>query len=195
MPKDLVARITLISELDEQSNADGTRTIALTRTRAIAASVVVALVAVSFWVINPLLQPKSIGDDHAQLLSGVMEHFNEHPMSEVWGHQRANQSVNAILANYDGNMRFKYMQNLRFGKICPMGEYRGLHATLDTPEGQITFAYFKGDQVDALYDLTIQGYMARVKPIKGGSLVIVSKTSRGVEIADEQLHQAMTWEI
>ena len=116
-------------------------------------------------------------------------------MTPVWDAQKANDSANAHLANYDGEMQLKFLENLQFSRICPMGKYVGLHASLDTEEGVVTFAYIKGDNVEDLLDATYEGYVARVKPVRGGNLIIMSRTNKGLQVADKQLEEAIYWDI
>ena len=76
-----------------------------------------------------------------------------------------------------------------------MGQYKGLHATLETADGQVTFAYIKGDAVGELLDVGYQGYVSRIKPVRGGNLIIVSRTNKALQEADSQLEEAMYWDI
>jgi len=76
-----------------------------------------------------------------------------------------------------------------------MGKYRGLHATLETDSGQVTFAYIKGESVGELFDAGYEGYVSRVKPVRGGNLIIMSRTNKGLQQADSQLEEAMYWDI
>ena len=108
---------------------------------------------------------------------------------------RANSSANTLLASYDPAMKLKFLSNLQFSKICPMGKYKGLHASLETADGQVTFAYIKGDSVGQLLDAGYQGYVSRVKPVRGGNLIIISRTNKSLEEADSQLEKAMYWDI
>jgi hypothetical protein len=193
VPADLIANIQLNQGLQEDASRDQGG-LWLSR-GAIAASITAALI-ISFMFFPSRFSPSNeIDQDYQHLLSAVMQHVNEVAATEVWGAERANRSLNAVLASYDGDLQFKYMDNLQFGRICPMGQYQGLHATMDTPDGQVTFAYLKGKSVPALQNLSTQGYMARVKPIKGGNIIIVSRNSRGLELADAQLSSAAYWTI
>jgi len=107
----------------------------------------------------------------------------------------ANSRANILLSSYDGEMKLKYLKNLQFSRICPMGKYKGLHASLETHDGQVTFAYIKGDSIGDVLDAGYEGYVSRVKPVKGGNLVIISRTARSLEKADKELQEAMYWEI
>jgi hypothetical protein len=191
MPKDLVARLQLTQEMQEEA-VSGSRSV---RGYAIAASFAVALFVAGFMVSNQFGASSDIGRDYQALLSGVVEHMNEHPITPVWDPARANRSANALLASYDNGLRFKPMDNLQFSKICTMGIYRGLHASLETADGQVTFAYIKGDSVDGLFDAGYEGYVSRVKPVRGGNLVIMSRTKKSLDQADNQLENAMHWDI
>jgi len=191
VPSDLVARLQLNTEIsvDEEQQ---TRPV---RQYAIAASFAVALFVAGFMASNQFSNPDSIHSDYQALLSGVVEHMHEETITPVWSAQRANQSANTLLASYDDGLKLKYMETLQFSKICPMGKYRGLHATLETPDGQVTFAYIKGDSVGDLLDASYDGYMSRVKPVRGGNLIIMSKTMKALDDADSQLEEAMYWDI
>lgn len=161
---------------------------------AVAATLLIAIVAVGFMVSTQRHQA-TVGQDYQQLLSAVVEHLNEEPMTPVWEAARANRTVNTLLASYDQGLRVKQLDNLQYSQICPMGKYRGLHATLETESGQITFAYIKGDSVGELFDTGYQGYLTRVKPIRGGNLVIISRTQRALDQADAELEKALYWDI
>ena len=194
MPSSLMARLELNQMLEEEASEQVSSSRGF-RGYAIAASFAAALFVSGFFASNYFAVPNSIGTDYEALLSGVVEHMNEQPLTPVWDSQRANQSANTHLANYDGEMKLKFLDNLQFSRICPMGQYRGLHASLETPDGQVTFAYIKGDNVDDVLDASYEGYVARVKPVRGGNLVIMSRTNKALQVADKQLEDAIYWEI
>ncbi len=190
VPSDLVARLQLNQEISQSNEAVGS-----TRRYAIAASFALALFVAGFMASNQFGFNKQIGQDYETLLSGVVEHMNEQPMTPVWSPERANQDANALLASYDGEMKLKFLQNLQFSRICPMGKYRGLHASLETDSGQVTFAYIRGESVGELLDAGYEGYVTRVKPVRGGNLIIMSRNNKSLQQADKQLEEAMYWDI
>ena len=190
MPADLMARLQLNQELSD--DAIGIPSI---RRYAIAASVAVALFVGGFFLSNQFSLNTEINTDYEKLLAGVVQHMNEQPMTPVWENAQANRTVNALLASYGSELKLKQMDNLQFGRICPMGQYRGLHASLDTDEGQITFAYIKGEPLGDLLDVSYEGYITRVKPVRGGNLLIISRTQKSLEQADRELEEAMYWDI
>ncbi len=193
VPESLVARLQLNQLLEEE--ASETKPNGVFRRYAIAASFAAALFVSGFMVSSYLGQSNSIGHDYEALLSGVMEHMNEKPLTPVWDVQKANQSVNSHLANYDGKMQFKFLDNLEFSRICAMGKYRGLHAGLATDNGHVTFAYIKGVVVDDILDASYEGHAVRIKPLKEGNLVIISRTKQALEVAGQQLEEAVHWDI
>lgn len=191
MPKDLVARLQLNQEMTQSTSTGGFAV----RRYAIAASCALALFVAGFIASNQYGASSNLESDYQALLSGVVEHMNEQPITPVWDVERANRNASALLASYDDELKMKPMSNLQFSKICPLGLYRGLHATLDTVDGQVTFAYIKGDPVEALKDAGYKGYVSRVKPVRGGNLVIVSRSQKSLDQADNQLEEAMYWDI
>ncbi|MFT5571163.1 MAG: hypothetical protein ACI9FR_000071 [Cryomorphaceae bacterium] len=191
MPKDLVARLQLTQEMQQEATSHPNNM----RGYAVAASFAVALFIAGFMVSNQFGSNSNIDRDYQALLSGVVEHMNEQPITPVWDSARANRNANALLASYDVGLRIKPMDNLQFSKICPMGVYRGLHASLETADGQVTFAFIKGKPVDGLFDVGYEGYVSRVKPVRGGNLIIVSRTRKSLNEADNQLENAMYWDI
>jgi len=193
MPSSLMARLELNQIMEEEANELKSNT--SFRRYAIAASFAAALFVSGFFANNYFGPANSIGQDYQALLAGVVEHMNDQPLTPVWDVQRANDSVNTHLANYDGEMKLKFLENLQFSRVCHMGQYRGLHASLETSDGQVTFAYIKGDKVDDLLDASYEGYAARVKPIRGGNLIIMSRTNKALQVADKQLENAMYWDI
>lgn len=190
VPSDLMARLQLNQELsdDEKSSKNMQR-------YAIAASVAIALFVGGFLFSNQVTLNKQIGQDYKSLLAGVVQHMDEQPITPVWENAQANRTVNTLLASYDSELKLRQMDNLQFGRICPMGQYKGLHASLDTEGGQITFAYIKGESLGELLDVSYQGYITRVKPVRGGNLLIISRSQKSLEQADQQLAQAMYWDI
>lgn len=195
MPSDLMARLQLNQELTEEAE-----TLAMTianpmKRYAIAASLALALFVAGFMASNQFGAVNSIGEDYEALLSGVVEHMNEQPITPVWSAQRANTNANTLLASYDPDMKLKFLSNLQFSRVCPMGQYRGLHASLETADGQVTFAYIKGESVGELLDAGYEGYVSRVKPVRGGNLIFMSRTNKSLEEADSQLEKAMYWDI
>ena len=193
MPTDLMARLQLNQELSEE--AEGVLSAKPIRNYAMAASLALALFVAGFMASNQFGVNNSIGQDYEALLSGVTEHMNEQAITPVWDVQRANSNASALLASYDPELKLKFLSNLQFSRICPMGKYRGLHASLETSDGQVTFAYIKGDSVGELLDAGYEGYVTRVKPVRGGNLVIMSRTNKAMQEADSQLEEAMYWDI
>lgn len=190
MPSDLMARLQLTQEISHSN--DSSRSF---RRYAIAASLFVGLFVAGFMVSNQFGVNSQIGQDYETLLSSVVEHMNDQPVTPVWSAERANQNANALLASYDGEMKLKFLQNLQFTRICPMGRYKGLHATLETDAGQVTFVYIKGDSVGELLNAGYEGYVSRIKPVRGGNLIIISRNNKSLEQADTQLEEAMYWGI
>ena len=191
LPSDLVARL----QLNTQISVDETTKSASMRNYAMAASFAIALFVAGFIASNQFSTGNDIDGDYQALLSAVVEHMHEDQITPVWSADRANKTTNTLLASYDDSLQFKYMDTLQFSKICPMGQYRGLHASIETDAGQVTFAYIKGDSVGDLLDASYQGYVSRVKPVRGGTLIIMSKTQKAINQADNKLEEAMYWDI
>jgi len=190
IPKDLMARLKLNTQIEvEESSSSSLRNYAM------AASFAVALFVAGFIASNQLSVKSSIESDYQALLAGVVEHMHVDQITPVWNAERANKTTNTLLASYDGELQFDFIDTLQFSKICPMGKYRGLHASIETTDGQVTFAYIKGDSVGDLLDANYKGYASRVKPVKGGNLVIMSKTQKALNEADGKLEEAMYWDI
>jgi hypothetical protein len=76
-----------------------------------------------------------------------------------------------------------------------MGQYRGLHASLQTDDGQVTFAYIKGQPLGELLDASFKSYVTRVKPLQGGNLIIISHNVKSLEKADSDLSEAIYWDV
>lgn len=197
VPGDLIARLQFNQEmLEEQELAQTATAQRGTFSRyAIAASFAAALFVAGFIASNQFGFNNQIDEDYKSMLAGVVEHMNESPFTPVWDSERANKTVNTLLSSYDGEMQLKQLDNLQFGRICPMGKYRGLHASLQTDDGLVTFAYIKGDSVGDLLDTGYEGFISRIKPVRGGNLVIMSRNTKSLEQADRELEEAMYWDI
>ncbi len=200
MPTDLLARLQLNQEMaDDEQNADHSVSWFSTKSftsYAVAASMAAVLFVAGFMVSGQFNNPSDqLHGDYQALLSGVVEHMNKVSITPVMDTELANSRANILLSSYDGEMKLKYLKNLQFSRICPMGKYKGLHASLETHDGQVTFAYIKGDSIGDVLDAGYEGYVSRVKPVKGGNLVIISRTARSLEKADKELQEAMYWEI
>lgn len=199
MPADLMARLQLNQELNEEAEYDASKPVIKSplpiRRYAMAASLALSLFVAGFMASNQFGSNNSIGQDYQALLSGVVEHMNEQAMTPVWSAKLANANATELLEGYDPNIKLKFLDNLQFSSICPMGQYKGLHATLETADGQVTFAYIKGNSVGHLLDAGYEGYVSRIKPVKGGNLIIMSRTNKSLQEADTQLEEAMYWDI
>jgi len=208
MPSDLIARLQLNQEMTEDADQEtasqtsfgahnDSNVVAFQAMRryAIAACLALSLFVAGFMASSQFSVNQQIGDDYEALLSGVVEHMHEQAVTPMWGAERANNSANALLSSYDGEMKLKFLSNLQFSRICPMGKYKGLHATLETDHGQVTFAYIKGEPVGELLDAGYEGYVSRIKPLRGGNLIIMSRTNKGMQEADAQLKDAIYWDI
>jgi len=152
VPNDLVARLQLNTEISMEAANDSS-----VRKYAIAASFALALFVAGFMASNQFTSNDDIGRDYQALLSAVVEHMHEESVTPVWSSSKANRHVNTLLASYDDKIKLNHIDSLQFGKICPLGKYRGLHATLETTDGQVTFAYIKGDSVGSLLDAGYDG--------------------------------------
>lgn len=194
IPSDLVARLKLRQGMAASTEIDRTPIWRQPR-YAIAASFLLVFFVAGMFTTSWFGFQQQVSDDYESLLAGVIEHMEDVPMTPVWEVGRANTAANTLLASYQPNMKLKYLDNLQFSKICPMGRYRGIHASLETADGTVTFAYIKGEPVGEVLDTAYQGMVTRVKPVRGGNLVIVSHSSRGLQSADRQLEQAIYWDI
>ena len=196
-PSDLIARLQLHQVITESEQSFFTRMLAqpFGQNYAIAASFVGVFVLAGMLLFSQLRVTEQINQDYQTLLTGVTEHLHKKAFAPVWDAQRANRTTNILLASYDSNIHFKHMDNLQFSRICPMGKYHGLHATLQTDNGQVTFAYIKGETIGELLTTTYQDYVTRVKPVRGGNLVIISHNRKSLEQADQELTEAMYWDI
>lgn len=188
MPAELSSRLQLETEMQKSSRPRSGYALAAS----LAAVLLVAGLVFKFFI-GP--SPEQVAQDYQQLLTSVIEHMDEQPITPVWGAAQANVTVSTLLASYDPDLQLQQMQSLQFGQICPMGRYRGLHATLETENGQTTFAYIKGMPLGEVSDSSLNGYITRVKPVVGGNLVIISRTKKSLLEADQQLAKAMVWEI
>ncbi len=206
MPSDLIARLQLNQEMMEEDAGQQDDFDASTgsgnvvafqpmRRYAIAACLALSLFVGGFLASGQFSFNQDIGSDYEALLSGVVEHMNEQAVTPIWDANKANKSANTLLASYDGEMKLKFLSNLQFSRICPMGQYKGLHASLETDDGQVTFAYIKGAPVGEMLDAGYEGYVSRVKPVRGGNLIIMSRTNKGLQQANDQLEDAMYWDI
>lgn len=204
MPQDFVARLKLTQEMaddgkfdDDADDVHGVkRSNRLKQNYGIAASFIGAVLIAGFLLSNYVNLEKKIAKDYETLLAGVVAHMHENPFEPVWESDRANRTINTLLSSYgDGGMKMHELPNLQFTRLCPLGQYRGLHATLQTDGGLTTFAFIKGDSVSDVLDTAYEGYVTRVKPIRDGSLVIISRNKKSLEQADSQLNDAIYWEI
>ena len=44
-------------------------------------------------------------------------------------------------------------------------------------------------------DAAYEGYISRVTPIKGGNLIVMSRSNKGLQKADSQIKDAIYWDI
>jgi hypothetical protein len=191
VPADLLARLKLRQEI-EQENISRSST---QRYFAMAASFMVAVLVAGLMYVNFVPNNEQIAQDYVTLIEGVAEHLEEVDVTPVWDSGVANQRVRVNLASYDPSVNFKDLSGLRFGRICPMGIYRGLHANIEVNGDLVTFAYIKGEPVEVLKDMAYQNHFARVKPLKGGNLVIISQHSDSLNKADSMISDSLKWQI
>jgi len=191
VPADLLARLKLRQEIENQNTVRSSTQ----RYFAIAASFMVAVLVAGLMYINFVPSQQQVAQDYVTLIQGVAEHLEEKEVTPVWDSGYANKEVRVRLASYDPSVRFGDLSGLRFGRICPMGIYRGLHANIEVDGDLVTFAYIKGDPIDVLKDMAYQSRFARVKPVKGGNLVILSQHSDSLDKADDMISQSLKWQI
>jgi hypothetical protein len=189
VPVDLAARLQLSTELNR---GQAGKRLPWAMVASLAVAVLVGGLLAGGWL-GPA--PEQLRKDYQILLAGVVDHINEEPITPVWDSAKANSTVNTLLASYDTSLRIDNLDTLQYGQICPMGKYKGLHATLETEGGQTTFAYFKGEPIEESRDAVYDGYLARIKPVSGGNLVIVSKTRQSLDQAESQLSRKLVWDI
>ena len=206
LPSDLIARLQLNQEMaesfdDDRDDAPDNKSTSANviafqpmRRYAIAACLAVSLFVAGFMA-SGQFAGNQIGSEYEILLSGLVEHMDEQAVTPIWDADRANTTANALLASYDGEMQIKYLENLQFARICPLGNHKGLHSSLMTENGQVSFAYVKGEPVREPLDASYEGYVSKVKPVRGGNLIIVSRSNKGVQQADTQLKEAIYWDI
>ncbi len=131
-----------------------------------------------------------------EMVVNVIDHIEKEPMLPIWDAGLSNQTMKTLLASYDPSIKINEMENLLFIKVCEIThDYNGLHATLETSYGQASFAYIKGRPVGEVRDATYKGYMTRIKPIRNGSLIIMSQHMGAMEEAEVELESAIYWDI
>lgn len=190
MPPEFAARLQLQQVMQDHSESRFS-----IRRYAMVASFALLLFVAGFIASGQFGVGNSIDEDYQTLLAGVIEHVHQQPMTPMLDRQRANRNAKSLLASYDPRMQIKPLDNLQFSKICTMGIYRGLHASLETPDGSVIFAYIKGTPVSDVLDAGYEGYTSRVKPLPGGNLIIMSRTQKSLEQAHAQLEDALYWQI
>ena len=135
-------------------------------------------------------------DSPHEYVMQMVNHMELIPINPIWESDKANKAMKVLMASYDQSVSVKTLPNLQFIKICPMTPVtRAIHANLETDHGQVTFAYFKGNSVGELSDTSYKGYLTRIKPVHGGSLLIISRNMDSMEIADRELEAAIYWDI
>ena len=200
VPGDLLARLEL-NQIEEQDKKSGTRFSMYAKAAGLAAIMFVS----GFFLkdtlfVNPPADTYVSHGGASQVTEGmvvkVVEHMEKYPLNPIWGAEKANKSLTTLLASYDPTFKLKNMSRLQFSKICAMDEeHDALHGNLETDHGQITFAYIKGHPVGEVSNTSYKGYLTRVKPIRSGSLVIISHNMYAMEEADQELESAMHWDL
>lgn len=189
VPDELIARLKLTQNVSQEKQQRQWRPYA------IAASVAMVFLVAGLLITNQWMFQQQQNADYLTLIDGVIEHVESHPESPVWSPVKANRDVGILMASYNDSLKFNYLKSLQFGKICPMGKYKGLHATMETPSGQVTFAYFKGEPISKVSTVSYKGYVTLTKPVKDGNLVIISRNRQSVMQAETQLKKVMQWQI
>jgi len=190
IPTDLVAKLQLNHALKSEPTRASNKS-----WYAMVASIAALMLVGGLLFKNQVSFTTQVDEDYQSLLAGVVEHMEEKPITPVWAVERANRTINTLLISYDTPLRFKRLDNLQFGRICPMGKYRGLHASLETDDGSITFVFIRGAALSELKDGSYRGFATRVKPLRGGNLVIISHNQKSLEQADKELEEAIYWDI
>lgn len=185
MPEEFKAKLKLRQTIESETQTRHSRI-----RYAIAASLVIAMIASVL-----MFQKVDTRQDYNSLLAGIVEHLNDTPDSLNWVWADAQQQIKLQLASYDENANIAEIKGLRFSRICPMGQYRGLHAMLETEQGLVTFAYIKGDKFEASDLLNYGGYVSKVVPMGNGNLIIVSETQQALPEAENNIVAALSWDI
>lgn len=126
----------------------------------------------------------------------LINHLDSEPVKPIWNAEQANFMTKNLMANFEPKLKFNNLARLQYSEICPLDKkYRALHANLETDHGQITFAYIKGYPVAEIRDASYKGQLTRIKPVRNGSLVIISQNMYAMEEADGELEEAIYWDI
>lgn len=132
------------------------------------------------------------------IIAKVVDHVEAAPVLPMWNSELANRNMQSLLAMYDPSAKSKEIAGLHFIKICPVSiddSRKIMHANLETDHGQITFAYIKGDSVNQASDNSYKGYMTRIRPMRGGNLLLIGKSMYAMEEADKELESAIYWDL
>lgn len=200
VPKDLMAKLELnqVLEQDKQTVSN------FKRYSKVASFALVMFI--SGFLLKDLLPSNDYVDSYSShtdahevtegMIVKIVDHMELNPMSPIWGAQQANSTMKTLMASYDPTLKLKDMDRLQFTKICPMDEnHDAIHANLETDHGQVTFAYIKGHSVGEVSNTSYRGYLTRIKPVRGGSLVIISHSMYAMEQADEELESSLYWDL
>ncbi|MBX2847443.1 MAG: DUF3379 domain-containing protein [Acidiferrobacterales bacterium] len=131
-----------------------------------------------------------------EVIVKLVNHLDSEPVRPIWKPEHANFMMQNLMANFDPSLKVRQLPRLQFLEICPLDrKLRALHANLETDHGQITFAYIKGYPIKEVRDVSYKGQLTRIKPVHEGSLVIISNNMYAMEEADEELEEALYWDI
>lgn len=200
MPESMTARLQLNEILESDKNPTVVNFVRYAKV----ASVAAVMFASGFLLKGQMPDnqaPQNIVDNQSldnsqEIVVKMVNHMEYNAVSPVWDSIHANKTMHSLLAVYDSSVQLQDMPRLQFNKICPVGlEEKALHANLETDNGQVTFAYIKGDSVEEINNHSYKGFMTRVKPVPGGNLLIISRNMDSMEDADEELDSALYWDI
>lgn len=200
VPSGLLARIELDQLLEEENRVDPRY-----KTYAKVAGFALLMFISGVFVKDTLFNDQPIdlysGHTDAQsvtegMIVKIVAHMEQNPMNPIWEAGQANKTMKTLMASYDPTLKLKDMARLQFIKICPMDDqHDALHANLDTDHGQVLFAYIKGHPIGEVRNTSYKGHLTRIRPVRGGSLVIISQNMYALEEADIELESAMYWDL
>lgn len=185
VPEDFKAKLKLRQVMETETQTRKNRFY-----YAVAASVMVAVIASVF-----MFQRINVQQDYDTLLAGIIEHMHESNEPLSLASYALQNRIKTQLASYDSDVSVGNIKGLRLSNICPMGQYRGIHAVVETDKGMVSFAYIKGEKLKASDLIDYGGYYSKVVPMGNGNLIIVSESKQALPEVEQNLVASLKWDI
>lgn len=155
------------------------------RAWALAASIAVAA-ALGFLVAALMQKPD---DTYARL---AIEHVVMEPESLTTTRNADPQAFRKVVEEFGAQLA-ALPGEVRYVRLCPVGDGMGWHVVFETPQGLVTLLLVPGQKLPGVETASAVNLSALARPVRGGYYAVITASASATAVFDKALRESILW--